>query len=734
MEEVQIILASLQYSLDGGATWSSSSNMSSTTDAVGYLQGSIAYKLTSNTPVKVRYKDSTGYKPSKKGVQLSDDSDVFTINKDGSIVVGKPSVQTSNIYLQTAANVKSVVFQYKDENGSWSDKVKLDPQYEVAGHFATSISYPIDISSNIVRYSLDGGNTWKPSSTGQSIGTGEYTNNSTGKLVSGKPSWDNMVVIYYNTKDGYAKPYIHWRAAGGTWTSEPGVLMNTSEYDGYTKAILNVKDAASAEVCFNNGSGNWDNNGGSNYSFIPGVITFDKGKVTSGHPNVKKVLTVLSNIQGGAFTSEQSISLSASLGGATIYYTTDGTEPTTSSKKYTAPIKVNSTTTIKAIAVGSEGTSPVFSETYKFIDPAEDCMIYCQKPSGWGSVKAYIYNDETSSIRKVSGWPGTEMTNEGNDLYSYTLQGWEGNAYVIFTDGGHQTPGSGQKGFVIKAGESKIYKDGKWIDYTVKKAPVISASVEDCEFENPINLTLNAANCTKATYTINYGTAVNYSNGTSITIGEGAKNGDVITVKLFGTNGEKEINKTYTYKCVKNDVFEIDSVKTNVSSCAVGKTVKITTDAKGDGLQYKFIITKNGVTTFSRRYKTVNTAIWTPSEAGKYTINCKVQNSRGDVKSKAIKFTVESKNELKIVSADTNLQSPQKFKTTIKLGTTATGKGTLMYRFVVLKDGACEYVRGYAKTNYTKWKPSAPGNYVIYYKVKDSTGNEVTKTVNYTIK
>ena len=64
----------------------------------------------------------------------------------------------------------------------------------------------------------------------------------------------------------------------------------------------------------------------------------------------------------------------------------------------------------------------------------------------------------------------------------------------------------------------------------------------------------------------------------------------------------------------------------------------------------------------------------------------------------------------------------------------ATGKGTLLYRFVVLKDGKCEYVRGYTKTNYTKWKPTEAGTYIIYYKVKDSTGAEVTKTINYVIK
>jgi hypothetical protein len=50
-----------------------------------------------------------------------------------------------------------------------------------------------------------------------------------------------------------------------------------------------------------------------------------------------------------------------------MYYTTDGTTPTTSSTKYTDPILVALTTTIKALAVGPDWSqSPVASATYTF--------------------------------------------------------------------------------------------------------------------------------------------------------------------------------------------------------------------------------------------------------------------------------------------------------------------------------------------------------------------------------
>ena len=46
----------------------------------------------------------------------------------------------------------------------------------------------------------------------------------------------------------------------------------------------------------------------------------------------------------------KNVSMSAVTGGAAIYYTTDGTTPTTSSKKFTGSFKVSDTTTIKAIS------------------------------------------------------------------------------------------------------------------------------------------------------------------------------------------------------------------------------------------------------------------------------------------------------------------------------------------------------------------------------------------------
>ena len=61
------------------------------------------------------------------------------------------------------------------------------------------------------------------------------------------------------------------------------------------------------------------------------------------------------------FVGSTQVSISCETSGASIYYTTDGNDPTTSSTLYSAPFTINATTTVKAIAVKNSQTSNVAS-------------------------------------------------------------------------------------------------------------------------------------------------------------------------------------------------------------------------------------------------------------------------------------------------------------------------------------------------------------------------------------
>lgn len=70
----------------------------------------------------------------------------------------------------------------------------------------------------------------------------------------------------------------------------------------------------------------------------------------------------------GVYTSAQNVTISTTTNGATIYYTTDGNEPTTSSSVYSSAIPVSNTTTIKAMATAAGyDNSSVATATYTIV-------------------------------------------------------------------------------------------------------------------------------------------------------------------------------------------------------------------------------------------------------------------------------------------------------------------------------------------------------------------------------
>jgi hypothetical protein len=68
---------------------------------------------------------------------------------------------------------------------------------------------------------------------------------------------------------------------------------------------------------------------------------------------------------GGTYVGSVTVTLGDATSGATIYYTTDGSTPTTASTVYTGPISLTQTTTLRALATASGmANSTVASATY----------------------------------------------------------------------------------------------------------------------------------------------------------------------------------------------------------------------------------------------------------------------------------------------------------------------------------------------------------------------------------
>jgi hypothetical protein len=93
----------------------------------------------------------------------------------------------------------------------------------------------------------------------------------------------------------------------------------------------------------------------------------------------------------GTYSGEQMVSIGDTTAGAAIYYTTDGTTPTTASTLYTGPVTVNSSETINVIAVASGyAASAVGTAAYTISFPSQVSF-----PAGFTSASGLNLNGAT---------------------------------------------------------------------------------------------------------------------------------------------------------------------------------------------------------------------------------------------------------------------------------------------------------------------------------------------------
>jgi hypothetical protein len=115
----------------------------------------------------------------------------------------------------------------------------------------------------------------------------------------------------------------------------------------------------------------------------------------------------------GAYTSAQSVTISDATSGATIYYTTDGTTPTTSSTAYTGPIPVSATETLEVIAAATgDSNSAVASAAYTIASTLPSVSTPSFSPAGGTYPSAQLVNisDATSGATIYYTTNGTTPT------------------------------------------------------------------------------------------------------------------------------------------------------------------------------------------------------------------------------------------------------------------------------------------------------------------------------------
>ena len=98
-----------------------------------------------------------------------------------------------------------------------------------------------------------------------------------------------------------------------------------------------------------------------------GAATGDAGGNVAGGGTVSPApaATPTFSPAAGSYATAQSVAIASATAGATVYYTTDGSDPTTASGVYASPIAVAASGTLKAMAAApGHAASPIASATY----------------------------------------------------------------------------------------------------------------------------------------------------------------------------------------------------------------------------------------------------------------------------------------------------------------------------------------------------------------------------------
>jgi hypothetical protein len=114
-------------------------------------------------------------------------------------------------------------------------------------------------------------------------------------------------------------------------------------------------------------------------------------------PNATPAAAPTFNPPAGTYASAQTVTISTATAGTTIYFTTDGSTPTTASTVYSTPVPVAATLTLKAIAAGGGHTpSTVASAAYVITLPLAATPTFSPGAGTYTSAQSVIISSTTA--------------------------------------------------------------------------------------------------------------------------------------------------------------------------------------------------------------------------------------------------------------------------------------------------------------------------------------------------
>ena len=173
----------------------------------------------------------------------------------------------------------------------------------------------------------------------------------------------------------------------------------TIEYDSKTRVLTWTGNASTVKFtvyCNATQSGQW---------------RFKKATITTGAAGEVVVSKPTFSHEAGTYYSPFNLELKTGTTGAAIYYTLDGTDPTTASEKYVVPIAIKGNTTVKAIAALNGKMSEIATAEYVLGTAVKV-----------NNIAAYKTVADETQVKFAS--PVTVLAQNGNNIYVKDLTGY----------------------------------------------------------------------------------------------------------------------------------------------------------------------------------------------------------------------------------------------------------------------------------------------------------------------
>ena len=187
---------------------------------------------------------------------------------------------------------------------------------------------------------------------------------------------------------------------------------------------------------------------------LGGLTTYNSTKeigennyIVSLGRNTTKVATPTFSVEEGTYTEAQSVTITTTTEGAKIYYTIDGTDPTTESNLYSEAVSITETTTLKAIAVKEGMTdSEIATATYTI-------NIINVNPKNVGS----NYFVKVTDVNELEDGDAILIVNEENNKAMSTTQNTNNRASAVIeiVDNAIEPAEDVQKLVLVNAGDNQ---------------------------------------------------------------------------------------------------------------------------------------------------------------------------------------------------------------------------------------------------------------------------------------